>query len=128
MSNAQTQTRGLSAGDWVRLRRLNGARNYKSVNLNTNKDINPTVHPQLPYHLPIHSFKVVGTSKIRRPVSNWIDYKASQTADYILSSATTNSSTLLKSVRVCDCANPTTLNVKKGICTKCVVPTHVRLM
>lgn len=128
MSNAQAQTRGLSAGDWVRLKRLTGALKYKTVNLATNKDIAPTAHPQLPYHLPIHVFKAVGTSKTRRTASNWIDYKASQTADYVLSSATASSSTLLTSVRVCDCTNPTTLNVKAGICTKCVVPTHVRIM
>lgn len=127
MSNAQVQTRGLSAGDWVRLKRLRGAKTYQTVNLNTNKDIAPTTFPQLPYHLPIHVFDTVGTSKIRRTASNWIDYKASQRADYITSSTTAESSTLLKSVRICDCSS-TTLNVKTGICTKCVVPTHVRLM
>ena len=128
MSNAQTQTRGLSAGDWVRLKRLGGALRYKTVNLSTDKDIIPTTNNQLPYHLPIHSFKVVGTSKIRRTASNWTDYKASQTADYILSSTLPSQSTLLTQVRVCDCTNPTTLTVKSGICTKCVVPTHVRIM
>lgn len=128
MSNAQAQTRGLSAGDWVRLKRLNGARLYKTVNLNTNKDISPSPHPQLPYNLPIHSFKVVGTSKIRRAASAWTDYRGSQTADYVLSSKTSNFSTLLTSVKLCDCTNPATLNVKTGICTKCNQTTHVRIM
>ena len=127
MSNAQAQTRGLSAGDWVRLKRLRGALTYQTVNLDTDKDINPTPFPQLPYDLPIHSYKVVGTSKIRRTASNWIDYKASQAADYVLSSKKSNSSTLLTRVRICNCTS-TTLNVKTGICTKCVTPTHVRLM
>ena len=84
MSNAQSQTRGLSAGDWVRIKRLLGARTYQTVNLNTNVDIEPPTQPQLPYNLPIHSFKVVGTSKIRRTASSWTDYRAAQTADYVL--------------------------------------------
>lgn len=127
MSNSQTQTRGLSAGDWVRLKRLIGARTYQTVNLATDKDISPTPHPQLPYHLPIHSYKVVGTSKIRRTASNWIDYKASQTADYVIREASSTTSAKLAVVRICDCQK-TELDVKYTGCTKCVVPTHVRLM
>jgi hypothetical protein len=131
MSNAQSQTRGLSAGDWVRLKRLIGARDYKTVNLDTDKDIAPTAHPQLPYHLPIHSYKVVGTSKIRRTASSWTDYRASQTADYVIPyvfqgiSPATNAN--LAVIRLCDCST-TPLEVKHTGCTKCVVPTHVRIM
>jgi hypothetical protein len=131
MSNAQTQTRGLSAGDWIRLKRLLGARTYQTVNLNTDKDINPTPHPQLPYHLPIHSFKVIGTSKIRRSASSWTDYRASQTADYVLPQVFQDNSgnphSNLGVTRLCDCST-TPLEVKVGICSKCVVPTHVRIM
>lgn len=127
MSNAQSQTRGLSAGDWVRLKRLIGARDYKTVNLDTDKDIAPTAHPQLPHTLPIHSFKVVGTSKIRRTASSWTDYSASRRADYVLQSKTSSNGTLLQSVSICDCVSRS-LNVKYAGCTKCVVPTHVRIM
>jgi hypothetical protein len=131
MSNAQTQTRGLSAGDWVRLKRLLGARTYQTVNLNTNKDIAPTGHRQLPYHLPIHEFKVVGTSKIRRTASAWTDYRASQTADYVLPRVfqlvSPASNANLGVTRLCDCSTEP-LEVKNTQCTKCVVPTHVRLM
>jgi len=127
MSNAQAQTRGLSAGDWVRLKRLRGARTY----LATDDDINPPTQPQLPYHLPIHSFKVVGTSKIRRTASSWIDYRASQTADYVLpyvvQDISGNPNANLGVTKLCDCSTQP-LQVKLGICTKCVVPTHVRLM
>jgi hypothetical protein len=131
MSNAQSQTRGLSAGDWVRLKRLTGALKYKTVNLATDKDIAHPTHRQLPYSLPIHSFKVVGTSKIRRTASNWIDYKASQTADYVVPyvfqgvSPATNAN--LAVIRLCDCST-SQLETKLTGCTKCVVPTHVRLM
>ena len=131
MSNAQSQTRGLSAGDWVRLKRLIGARTYQTVNLATDKDIAPTAHPQLPYHLPIHSYKVVGTSKIRRSASNWIDYKASQTGDYVVpyvfQDMSPSSEAKLAVIRLCDCST-TPLEVKYTGCTKCVVPTHVRIM
>jgi hypothetical protein len=131
MSNAQTQTRGLSAGDWVRLKRLIGARTYQTVNLDTDKDIATAPQPQLPYHLPIHSFKVVGTSKIRRAASAWTDYRASQTADYVLPRVFQNISPATEAnlgvTKLCDCVTRP-LEVKVGICTKCVVPTHVRLM
>lgn len=141
MSNAQAQTRGLSAGDWVRLKRLTGARSNGYSNGTTdgvltesspifNKDVNPTVIPQLPYSLPIHSYKVVGTSKIRRTASAWTDYRASQTADYVLPYVFAPSSPpppKLATIKVCDCS-ATPLFVKNTQCTKCVVPTHVRIM
>lgn len=125
MSNAQVQTRGLSAGDWVRLKRLRGALTYQTVNLDTNKDINPTTPDQLPYHLPIHVFDTVGTSKIRRTASNWIDYKASQTADYVVlpyvqqdvSADPTNAK--LGVTRLCDCVT-SPLETKVAGCIKCI--------
>ncbi len=131
MSNAQAQTRGLSAGDWVRLKRLRGARLYQTVNLDTNADIAPPTHEQLPYSLPIHSFKVVGTSKIRRAASAWTDYRASQTADYVLpqvvQDVSGNTNANLGVTKLCDCIT-LPLEVKVAVCSKCVVPTHVRLM
>lgn len=130
MSNAQTQTRGLSAGDWVRLKRLIGARTYDSVNLDTDKDIDSTPYAQLPYHLPIHSFKVVGTSKIRRTASAWTDYRASQTADYVLPNViqATSPPTLANELtKICNCLSEP-LSTKYAGCSKCVVPTHVRIM
>jgi hypothetical protein len=140
-SNAQQGTRGMSASDWIRMKRLTGARQNGYSNSSTsgvltststifNKDVAPPQSSQIQVHNngAINVFPVVGTSKIQRPASNWTDYVASQTADYILSSTLPSQSTLLTQVRVCDCTNPTTLTVKSGICTKCVVPTHVRIM
>lgn len=133
MSNGQQGTRGLSAGDWVRLKRLRGATTYKTVNLDTNKDIAPTNAPQVLVHNTgaISVFDVVGTSKIRRTASNWIDYKASQTADYVLTSqASTTSPSVTNTVaRLCSCSSlPYSVKKANGVCTKCAVTTHVRIM
>lgn len=131
-SNLQRGTRGMSAGDWIRMKRLNGAKTYQTVNLNTNKDIVPPQPNQLEIHnySAINVFPVVGTSKIRRTASDWINYRASQTADYITYSqaATTGTSIQRIQTRLCDCST-TIFNTKQGICTKCNGSiTHVRLM
>jgi hypothetical protein len=132
MSNAQQGTRGLSAGDWVRLKRLRGAKTYSSVNLATNKDIAPTPASQYVPGLnsAINVFRTVGTSKTRRTASDWIAYKASQTADYVLTSQTNASSPSVTNtvVKLCDCTT-TTPSTKIGVCTKCNGAfTHVRIM
>lgn len=131
-SNLQRGTRGMSAGDWIRMKRLNGAKTYQTVNLNTNKDIAPPQFAQDERHnyTAINVFPVVGTSKIRRTASDWINYRASQTADYILyaQGATTGTSISRTQVRLCDCSS-TAFNTKQGICTKCNgSTTHVRIM
>lgn len=140
MGNAQQGTRGLSAGDWVRLQRLRGARTYRSVNLATNKDIAPVTALQFSPHLSgaINVTDVVGTSKIRRTASNWTDFLASQTADYVLSGQRLGTNGIpitgvVNSVtRLCSCTT-TVLLTKVGICSSCgnrakPVPTKVRLM
>jgi hypothetical protein len=131
MANAQQGTRGLSAGDWVRLKRLRGAKTYGSVNLATDKDISPPQFPQQYYIAgAINVFSTTGTSKIRRTASSWTDYRASQTADFVLTSqaATTSPSVTNTVTRLCDCATPSYSVKKLGICTKCNVFTHVRIM
>lgn len=132
MSNAQQGTRGLSAGDWIRLKRLQGAKTYSSINLSTNKDIIPPQPNQFEIHnsSPINVFPVVGTSKIRRTASSWTDYIASQTADYVLTSqgSSTNPSVTNTVTKLCSCSTPTYSVKKLGICTKCNVTTHVRIM
>lgn len=132
MSNAQAGTRGLSAGDWIRLKRLRGATTYASVNLATNKDIVPTQVPQQHYiGGAINVFSTTGTSKIRRGASSWTDYIASQTADYVLTSqASLTSPSVTNTVtKLCNCSTPS-YSVKKtnGVCMKCNVTTHVRIM
>ena len=141
-SNAQQGTRGLSAGDWIRLQRLRGARSNGYSNSSTsglltptssiyNKDISPTQASQIEINnnSAINVFPVVGTSKIRRPASNWTDYIASQTADFVLSSEANVNSTSIKNTvtKLCSCTS-TTLSTKVGICTKCNQTTHVRIM
>ncbi len=132
MSNAQQGTRGLSAGDWIRLKRLRGAKTYSSVNLSTNKDIVPPQPNQFEIHntSPINVFPVVGTSKIRRTASSWTDYIASQTADYVLTSqgSSTNPSVTNTVTKLCSCSVPTYSVNKIGNCGKCNLTTHVRIM
>lgn len=144
MSNAQQGTRGLSAGDWVRLKRLQGARANGYSNGSTsgvltsssaiyNKDIVPPQSNQLEIHnySAISVYPVVGTSKIRRTASNWTDYVASQTADYVLTSqaATTSPSVTNTVAKVCGCTPAPTYSVKKtGYCRICNTFTHVRIM
>ncbi len=123
----------LSAADWTRIQRLRGARTSgtgATGDLTTNKDISPTMAPQLPYSVTMDQFKVVGTSKIRRPASKWTDYIASQTEQYVLNSKKLeeNNSGFVKTlVRLCNCTSGT-LNTKTGICTTCSKPTHIRIM
>ena len=119
MGDAQQGTRGLSAGDWIRIQRLRQNRTYATT-LASNKDIAPTPFPQFSQEHLTSSLKVVGTSKIRRPASSWIDYVASQTADFVLSSQSATTGTAVKNVdtRLCDCS-PAIVSTKTGNCTKC---------
>lgn len=123
MSNAQTQTRGLSAGDYTRLKRLRGAKSYVTANLTTNRDIAAPPAAQTPYTLSSLIKPVVGTSRIRRTASNWTDYKASQTADIVTSASNGLNGNVLTRTKLCDCTSAT-LNVKLANCTKCAVYIH----
>lgn len=138
MGNAQQSTRGLSAGDWIRLQRLRGARNNGLTGtdgvLTTNKDIAPPAFAKVAYGPSFLIGKQTGTSKIRRPASNWTDFVASQTGDFVIASQTVNNGVNIagvtnKRTTLCNCTT-TTLLTKVGNCTKCnalgTVP-HVRL-
>jgi hypothetical protein len=130
-SNGSQGTRGLSAGDWIRLQRLRGARTYNTVNLATNKDIvNPVAMPQTVYSTPMLIKKDVGTSKIRRPASNWIDFKASQTADFVLQkqTATTGTSQTLTQTKLCSCTSASLVMPRLTGCKVCsTTPVHIRI-
>jgi hypothetical protein len=123
MSNSQAGTRGLSAGDWTRLQRIRGAKTYETVNLATNKDIDPTPNPQEAYSTSLLIPKVIGTGKIRRPASMWTDYLASQRADFVLQSANDAGGFILTNTILCDCST-STLSTKTTGCTKCAVFVH----
>jgi hypothetical protein len=133
-SNGSQGTRGLSAGDWIRLQRLRGARTYNTVNLATNKDIiNPVAMPQTVYSKAMLISRDVGTSKIRRPASSWTDYRASQTADFVLqsqaaTSGTSQTLTVTKLCRACDNTPTSTLTTRLTGCKVCsTTPVHNRI-
>ena len=132
-SNLSAQTRGLSAGDWVRLHRLRGARSYL-VNAQSNKDINSPTIPQTPYNPSLLIPRRTGVSRIQRPASDWISYVGSQTADYILQKGTTSTDPVtgvvtvlngnqLTSTRLCNCVT-SPVSVKVPGCYKCSVYIH----
>jgi hypothetical protein len=130
-SNGSQGTRGLSAGDWIRLQRLRGARTYNTVNLATNKDItNPVAMPQTLYNKAMLISRDVGTSKIRRPASSWTDYKASQTADFVLQkqTATTGTSQTLTQTKLCSCTSASLVMPRLTGCKVCsTTPVHNRI-
>uniref|UniRef100_A0A6C0F091 Uncharacterized protein n=1 Tax=viral metagenome TaxID=1070528 RepID=A0A6C0F091_9ZZZZ len=109
MSNMQTGTRGLSAGDYTRLKRIRGAKTYVTANLTTDQDIDSSTR--------------VGIGRIRRPASMWSDYKASQTADFVTSASTGLNGNTLSLTKLCDCST-TSPTVKTTGCSKCGVFTH----
>lgn len=99
-SNIQRGTRGLSAGDWTRIKKLRGARNYESDK--TNDLVNPGPIATCGVGSNRHVYCSSGTSKIRRTVSSWIDYRAALTGDYVLESRDENTnSTTLTNNRLC---------------------------
>lgn len=114
-SNVSAGTRGLSAGDWIRLKRLHGARQFQDDKDGDVTNSTLRLEPQSGRRV----YTEFGTSKIRRPASAWTDYRAAQTADYVLESqdSATKSRTLTAN-KVCTCA---TSNVIKhnGLCVKC---------
>lgn len=130
-SNGSQGTRGLSAGDWIRLQRLRGARTYNTVNLATNKDItNPVAMPQTLYSTPMLIKKDIGTSKIRRPASSWTDYRASQTADFVLQkqTAATGTSQTLTQTKLCSCTSASLVMPRLTGCKVCsTTPVHNRI-
>jgi hypothetical protein len=114
-SNIQRGTRGLSAGDWIRLKRLKGSRNFEA---DKPSDItNPDPRSEVKSGRSVYT--EFGTSKIRRPASNYTDYIASQTVDYILESPSGSCgvSKNLTVNRICNC--DTSSAKKVGLCATC---------
>lgn len=129
-SNGQQGTRGLSAGDWIRLRRLQGARTYTST-VSSNIDIiNPVSMPRTIYSPAFLIPRDVGTSKIRRPASNWTDYVASQTADFVThagGNGITSNANTLSVTKLCSCVT-STLGTRTTGCKVCSsTPVHNRI-
>ena len=123
-SNNQAGTRGLSAADWTRLKRLNGAKTYATA-IAANDDTNIATVPQNSHSVPMLIPRSTGASRIRRTNSQWLDYKASQAADYIYSKSHINNTNAknLQLRRLCNCTT-TSLNVDRAGCLKCGVYRH----
>ena len=98
------------------MKRLRGAREYRN---DQDSDITNTVLRLQP-ESGRRVYTEFGTSKIRRPASFWTDYRASQTADYVLESQSSETkSRALTSNKVCTC--DTTDAIKHtGRCIKCI--------
>ena len=112
-SNVQAGTRGLSASDWIRLKRLQGARNALYYISNTASPATPEFMKDITSSVTAiepksgrHVYSEFGVSKIRRPASFWTDYRASQTSDYVLErqDPLTKSRTL-DTERACGCSS-----------------------
>jgi hypothetical protein len=119
-SNIQRGPRRMDAGDWIRLKRLGGAKYYQTDK--PNDIINPP--PRLETRDGArHVYTEFGTSKIRRPASNYTDFKASQTADYILESVGLRGEKVLSGKQLyCDRKGcETTYDIVKhnGLCITC---------
>jgi hypothetical protein len=123
-SNNQRGTVGLSAGDWIRIKRLQGARSYATTIAN-NTDIDVPTVPQTAYSVPFLKAKHTGASRIRRTNEQWIAYRASQTGDYVQNIALNTCETprILYATRICDCSATGLLPRITG-CKKCSVYTH----
>lgn len=128
MANAGQQTRGLSAADWTRLKRLRGAKtsgNNAQGDLLTNNDINPTEAGQTRYNASLLiPYAGAGTSNILRPASKWTDFVAGGRADFVTQtrSVATNA-TSLNVTTICGCTT-TALTTRVGLCRSCVVPRY----
>lgn len=99
MSNLSRGTRNMSASDWTRLKRLGGAKGYSTMVQGVNPgagDTSSTIYtrnkdigvapegPQQPRSQALLiPYEGAGTHRILRPASNWTDFVAAQTADYI---------------------------------------------
>jgi hypothetical protein len=122
MSNLGTQTRGLSAGDWVRLKRLRGARTSGY----TYTAGGSTYAGDLTTNVDLDSAEANGTSNILRPASKWTDFVASRNADYVTQSqavgpnGTQLNGNVLRRTTLCNCTTAV-LNTKAGLCRAGVV-------
>jgi sugar lactone lactonase YvrE len=118
-SNIQRGTRKMDASDWIRLKRLNGARDYVLDQASNNDVTNP---PPTDCCVSTDNNRMdrpeFGISKIRRPASNYTQFKAWGAADYILESKTLEGK-VLAGAKLCDCTptNPIKHNPTCIFCT-----------
>ena len=91
----------MSSADWIRLKRLKGGSQYTEQ---PGKDIvNVSLKVTPPFPFPVR--RDVGSSNTRRETSKWIDFVASQSADYILNKeAKSNILTRTRKLVACNCS------------------------
>jgi hypothetical protein len=118
----------LSAADMTRLLRIRGGSRYQDEKVNE-KDINNVVVPSSGV-LPFPIRRDVGSSKTRREASKWIDFVASQSADYVLQRQTGACATeRVRHIVNCNCGatSPSILSPKVTGCVKCNSAQHLRM-
>jgi hypothetical protein len=132
-----------SAGDWTTfLKRTAGVQHGKMVVFGdgvapTNRDINPTAAPRLPYGKALLIPTSVGTSRIRRTASDYTNFLASRVAERTMYVQGSNSGRPEENglntgaitqfrIRVCNCVKMT-LSEQSNTCSKCAGVQHVRL-
>jgi hypothetical protein len=117
-SNIQRGTRKIDAGDWIRLKRLGGAKNYL-----TDQPQDITNPSPVPCCVTTDNNRMeraeFGTSKFRRPASYYTDYKASQSADYVLEYPREFGGKILSAVKLCNCST-TDPNKHNPLCASCM--------
>jgi hypothetical protein len=116
-SNIQRGPRSLSAGDWVRMKRIKGDAYTQFSALFLNKDItNPP--PRLETRDGgRHVYTEFGTSKTRRPASNFIGLKAFASTDYVLESGGPGDKSLV-AIKLCECGSTNAVK-HNGPCVTC---------
>lgn len=91
----------------------------------SNKDITNVSLPTSG-NLPFPLTRDVGSSKIRRESSKWIDFKASQTTTVVYSKEIAGCVPQRTLVRICDCTS-SVLSTKFTGCLKCNPAQHLRM-
>lgn len=121
-SNGSIGTRLGSASDWIRMKRIRAVRDLPTQQVTQETQKWKTTTPQSSHGQALLIPREVGPSRIQRPASRWIEYKAAQSADFITahrSGIDTTSVTLLRE-RICNCTT-SVLNPKLTACQKCSV-------
>jgi hypothetical protein len=88
-------------------------------------DLAPTEANQVPRGKALLiPYEAVGTTRILRPASKWIDFIAANRADFVTQSRSINTNaTTLSVTTLCNCT-PTTLTTRTGLCKSCKVPKY----
>lgn len=119
-SNFQRGTVKLDASDWTRLKRLGGSRDFQAnVVSGGNADVtNPTTEIFSTVVTDSKRVPEFGTSRTRRPASNYTDFVAAGNSDYATQSNLNNTVTVvIKSI--CNCRSPY-FYTKVGLCPGCM--------